>query len=91
VPDERRGAHFACAAALVSPTGTECVVEGTVEGVLLHERRGTNGFGYDPIFRPDGFDVTTAEMTADAKDAISHRGRAMRALIPVLRDALAAV
>jgi XTP/dITP diphosphohydrolase len=91
VPDERRGAHFACAAALVSPAGTECVVEGTVEGVLLHERRGTNGFGYDPIFRPDGFDVTTAEMTAEAKDAISHRGRAMRALIPVLRDALAAV
>jgi XTP/dITP diphosphohydrolase len=84
VPDERRGAHFACAAALVAPDGSEHVVEGTVEGVLLRERRGSGGFGYDPIFLPDGFTVTTAEMTAEQKDAISHRGRAMRALVPHL-------
>jgi XTP/dITP diphosphohydrolase len=84
VPDERRGAHFACAAALVVPSGSEHVVEGAVDGALLRERRGSGGFGYDPIFLPDGFDVTTAEMTPDQKDAISHRGRAMRALVPHL-------
>lgn len=84
VPDERRGAHFACAAALVTPTGEEDVVEGTVEGVLLRERRGSGGFGYDPIFLPKGFAVTTAEMTPEQKDSISHRGRAMRALVPYL-------
>jgi XTP/dITP diphosphohydrolase len=86
VPDERRGAHFACAAALVTTTGEEHVVEGTVDGVLLRERRGSGGFGYDPIFLPDGFEVTTAEMAPEQKDAISHRGRAMRALVPMLRD-----
>lgn len=89
VPDDRRGAHFACAAALVTPTGEECVVEGTADGVLLRERRGSGGFGYDPIFVPDGFEVTTAEMTPEQKDAISHRGRAMRALVPHLRTLLA--
>jgi XTP/dITP diphosphohydrolase len=84
VPDGRRGAHFACAAALVTADGVEHVVEGTVDGVLLRERRGSGGFGYDPIFLPDGFDVTTAEMPPEQKDAISHRGRAMRALVPYL-------
>jgi XTP/dITP diphosphohydrolase len=81
VPDERRAAHFACAAAAAFPDGREVVVEGRVDGVLLRERRGGGGFGYDPIFRPDGWDVTTAEMTPAQKDAISHRGRAMRELL----------
>ena len=79
VPDTRRGARFVCAAALVDG-GREVVVTGTVAGRLTRERRGSGGFGYDPIFLPDGFDLTTAEMTPEAKDAISHRGRAFRAL-----------
>jgi XTP/dITP diphosphohydrolase len=82
IPDERRGAHFACAAALALPSGRAEVVTGEVHGVLLRERRGENGFGYDPIFVPDGYDRTTAEMDSAAKDAISHRGKALRALVP---------
>jgi XTP/dITP diphosphohydrolase len=84
VPDERRGAHFACAAALVLPSGKEHVSEGTVYGRLIRQPRGTNGFGYDPIFVPDGSELTTAEMDPAAKDAISHRGKALRALAPVI-------
>jgi len=84
VPDERRGAHFACAAALVLPSGAEHVREGAVYGTLTREPRGTGGFGYDPIFVPDGFELTTAQLTPEAKDAISHRGRALRALAPVI-------
>jgi XTP/dITP diphosphohydrolase len=80
VPDDRRGAHFACAAALALPQGAEHVVEGRLVGTLLRERRGSNGFGYDPIFVPEGESRTTAEMAPDEKDAISHRGRAFRAL-----------
>ncbi|HTX26132.1 MAG TPA: RdgB/HAM1 family non-canonical purine NTP pyrophosphatase [Streptosporangiaceae bacterium] len=83
VPDERRGARFVCAAALVDGAREE-VVTGTVAGRLIREPRGSGGFGYDPIFVPDGFDVTTAEMTPEAKDAISHRGRAFRALVPFI-------
>jgi XTP/dITP diphosphohydrolase len=88
IPDRRRTAAFHCAAAVALPDGTERVVEGTIDGVLIRERRGTNGFGYDPIFIPLGRDVTTAEMSAEEKDAISHRGQAMRALAPVLADLL---
>ena len=80
VPDERRGAHFYCVAALVRPSGEETLSAGTLRGRLIREPRGTNGFGYDPIFVPDGENRTTAEMTADEKDAISHRGRAFRGL-----------
>lgn len=82
----RRTAHFACAAALVLPSGEEYVVQGQVNGVLLTQRRGVGGFGYDPIFLPDGCDITTAEMTSEQKDAISHRGQAMRALVPVIQE-----
>jgi len=85
VPDARRGAAFFCAAALVLPDGREQVVEGRLDGVLLREPRGTNGFGYDPIFVPDGETRTTAELPSSEKDAISHRGRALRALAPHLR------
>ena len=86
VPDSRLGAQFFCAAALVAPGSgaREWVVTGQVEGRLIRAPRGSGGFGYDPIFLPDGFDQTTAEMTAEAKDAISHRGRAFRALTPFI-------
>ena len=86
VPDSRLGAQFVCAAALVVPGSgaREWVVTGQVEGRLVRVPRGSGGFGYDPIFLPDGFDQTTAEMTAEAKDAISHRGRAFRALTPFI-------
>jgi XTP/dITP diphosphohydrolase len=80
IPDERRGAHFSCVAALVLPSGRETLSEGTVTGRLIREPRGAGGFGYDPIFVPDGEDRTTAEMGAAEKDAISHRGRAFRGL-----------
>nr|WP_211177528.1 RdgB/HAM1 family non-canonical purine NTP pyrophosphatase [Pseudonocardia acidicola] len=87
VPDERRGAAFVCAAALVVPGGaepTEVVVHGEWRGRLVRAPRGTNGFGYDPIFVPDGEERTSAELSAEEKDAASHRGRAMRALLPHL-------
>jgi len=86
VPDPHLGAQFVCAAALVVPGAgaREWVVTGQVEGRLVRVPRGSGGFGYDPIFLPDGFDRTTAEMTAEQKDAISHRGRAFRALTPFI-------
>ena len=84
VPDNRRGAHFSCAAALVLPGGREHVSEGTVYGRLIRAERGSNGFGYDPIFVPDSSELTTAEMSPEAKDKISHRGRALRGLAPVI-------
>ena len=88
VPDGRRGAAFVCAAVLVTPAGAEQVARGTMTGTLLREPRGTHGFGYDPIFVPDGETRTTAEMPAAEKDAISHRGRAFRALAPLVAEAL---
>ncbi|WP_433500139.1 RdgB/HAM1 family non-canonical purine NTP pyrophosphatase [Sphaerimonospora sp. CA-214678] len=88
VPDGRRQAHFACSAALALPTGEEHVVDGAVYGTLIREPRGTGGFGYDPIFVPDGESRTTAEMSAEEKDAISHRGRAFRALVPIITQAV---
>ncbi len=84
VPDDRRTARFVCAAALALPDGTVIVEEGVVLGRLVREPRGSNGFGYDPIFVPDGETRTTAELPSAEKDAISHRGRAFRALAPHL-------
>ncbi len=86
VPDERRGAQFVCAAALVLVSGEETVVRGEWRGTMVRSRRGTNGFGYDPIFQPDGESRTSAEMEPTEKDAVSHRGRALRALLPALRE-----
>ncbi|MFI9200086.1 RdgB/HAM1 family non-canonical purine NTP pyrophosphatase [Streptomyces sp. NPDC053048] len=88
IAEEHRGAHFACAAALALPDGTERVVEGCLEGTLRHEPTGSGGFGYDPILQPQGETRTCAEMTAEEKNAISHRGKAFRALVPVVRELL---
>ncbi|MFF7437166.1 RdgB/HAM1 family non-canonical purine NTP pyrophosphatase [Streptomyces sp. NPDC008122] len=88
IDDAHRGAHFACAAALALPDGTERVVEGRMEGVLRHAPTGTNGFGYDPILQPEGHEVTCAELTPAEKNAISHRGKAFRALVPVVKELL---
>ena len=90
VPDEHRGASFVCAAVLALPDGSVESAEGRVVGRLLREGRGGNGFGYDPVFVPEGETRTTAEMSEDEKNAISHRGRAFRALIPALRRRLPA-
>ena len=79
--------HGGAARPPVPPHGREWVVTGRVEGRLIRSPRGSGGFGYDPIFLPDGFGQTTAEMTAEAKDAISHRGRAFRALTPFITAA----
>jgi XTP/dITP diphosphohydrolase len=84
IPAGHRGAQFACAAALVLPSGAEHVAEGLLEGSLATAPRGTNGFGYDPIFVPDGYEITTAEMDPADKDKISHRGRALRHLAPII-------
>ncbi len=84
VPDERRSAYFACAAAVATPAGDQRVVEATLHGSLTREPYGLHGFGYDPIFVPDGEDRTTAQLEPIEKDAISHRGKAFRALMPVL-------
>jgi len=85
-PDERRAAAFVCAAALVLPGGRETVVRGEWRGRLTRAPRGANGFGYDPIFEPEGESRTSAEMDPAEKDAASHRGRALRALLPALRE-----
>jgi XTP/dITP diphosphohydrolase len=84
VPDEHRGGAFVCAAALVLPNGREHLVEGRQPGRILRARRGTGGFGYDPIFLGDGQDRTNAELTPVEKDAVSHRGKAFRELAKVV-------
>lgn len=89
VPPERRGAHFACTAAVALPDGTQRLADGHVDGRVTDAPRGSGGFGYDPIFVPDGDTRTTAEMPPADKDAVSHRGRALRALAPLLADLLA--
>ncbi|MEU5030428.1 RdgB/HAM1 family non-canonical purine NTP pyrophosphatase [Streptomyces milbemycinicus] len=88
VPDEHRAAHFECAAALALPDGTERVVTGRLPGTLRREPVGGGGFGYDPILQPDGETRTCAELTPEEKNAISHRGKAFRALAPLVRDLL---
>jgi XTP/dITP diphosphohydrolase len=80
VPDEHRGGAFVCAAAFVGPDGTELDSMGELRGHIVRERRGTGGFGYDPVFVPEGHEVTTAELSPEEKDALSHRGRAFRDL-----------
>jgi XTP/dITP diphosphohydrolase len=84
VPDQHRGAAFVCAAALVLPGGEQHVVERRQEGVLVREPRGAGGFGYDPIFVGAGQDRTNAELAPHEKDAVSHRGKAFRAVAELL-------
>jgi XTP/dITP diphosphohydrolase len=82
-----RGAQFVCVAALVLPSDAdrrEWTTTGVLAGSLTRAPRGTNGFGYDPIFVPGGMSVTTAELAPAEKDAISHRGRAFRAMAPII-------
>jgi len=88
-PDERRGAAFVSACALVLPDGTETVVRGEWRGRILREERGPNGFGYDPLFAPDddlAAGRSSAELTPEEKDSLSHRGKALAQLVPVLRE-----
>jgi XTP/dITP diphosphohydrolase len=89
-PAERRAAQFRCAVAVVTPQGIEITVEGLMSGRLTFAPRGSGGFGYDPIFVPEGYDLTTAEMDPATKDALSHRGDALRKLAPLLQELLEA-
>lgn len=84
VADEDRGAYFICVAAFVRPDGFEKVAEGRFYGRILHAPVGDGGFGYDPLFLPEGLDRSSAELSAQEKDAISHRGKAMRAIAPYI-------
>jgi XTP/dITP diphosphohydrolase len=92
VPDERRGAHFVCAVAFCYPIGeggvAEHVVHGRMDGQVIRETRGTGGFGYDVLFAASGYEVTTAELSVPEKDAISHRGKALREIAPLVADVL---
>ncbi len=88
VPDEHRAAAFVCAAVLALPDGTVVVREGRMPGALAREQRGNNGFGYDPIFVVEGDSRTSAELTSQEKNAISHRGKAFLALAADLRRIL---
>ena len=86
VPDEKRTARFVCAIAAALPDGTVLHTEGTIEGIIGYEERGENGFGYDPIFYVPKLGKTTAELTDDEKNAISHRGSALEKMKVLLRE-----
>ena len=86
IPDADRAAHFTATLALVTPGGEPTVVQGIWPGTIAREPRGENGHGYDPIFVPDGHDVTAAELEPSAKNAESHRARALAAIVPALRE-----
>ena len=88
VPVEERTARFACAIAAVLPNGEVLTTEGTIEGYIGYEERGEGGFGYDPIFMVPELDRSTAELTAEEKNAISHRGKALEAMKLQLQNAL---
>jgi XTP/dITP diphosphohydrolase len=89
VPDVDRTAYFICVAALVLVDGASYCEEGRFHGRLLHHPVGENGFGYDPIFAPAGYSISSAQMSAADKDAISHRGKALRAIAPHVRKMVA--
>ena len=84
IPDSERTAYFICVAAYVRPDGFEHIEEGRFYGKIAHQVVGSGGFGYDPLFVPDGLNCTSAELSAAEKDAISHRGKAMRAIAPYI-------
>jgi XTP/dITP diphosphohydrolase len=88
VPASERGAYFICVAALYLPNGQSHFEEGRFYGTILHSPIGENGFGYDPIFQPEGLTISSAQMSAEEKDAMSHRGKALRAMAPHVMSAL---
>ncbi len=88
LPDDQRRARFRCAAAWATPEGEVLVTEGVCEGKIAPAPAGHRGFGYDPIFIPDGYACTMAQLTPDQKDAISHRAQAFRALAKLIRERL---
>jgi XTP/dITP diphosphohydrolase len=88
VPDERRGATFRCAMAFCVPDGLEVVETGEMPGRILRGEQGEGGFGYDPLFAADGYDVSTAQLPPAEKDSISHRGHALAAIAPHVVAAL---
>lgn len=88
VPDSERGAYFICVATLYLPDGRSFTEEGRFYGEILREPVGDQGFGYDPIFKPEGLDISSAQMSSEEKDAVSHRGKALRAIAPVVMSAL---
>lgn len=91
VPDEKRGAHFICVSALVMPDGREVVAEGLFHGSILRRPIGSQGFGYDPIFAPLGMSVSCAQLSASEKDALSHRGKSLRAMAPHVIEMIGAL
>ena len=91
VPDEKRTAYFICVASLVLPDGRQQVAEGRFEGHILHAPVGNNGFGYDPIFQPLGMSISSAQMSAEEKDLVSHRGKSLRSLAPHVIQMLASL
>lgn len=86
VPDEKRTARFVCAIAAVMPDGREFTVKAAIEGRIGYEQKGEGGFGYDPIFYVPEFGKTTAELTAEEKNRVSHRGKALEQMKEVLRE-----
>lgn len=88
VPEEKRMAYFICVSALVLPDGRETTREGRFYGSILRTAIGKNGFGYDPLFQPDGLTISSAQMSAKDKDAISHRGKSLRAIAPFVLELL---
>jgi XTP/dITP diphosphohydrolase len=82
VPESQRGAHFTCVAALYLPDGRSHWEEAQFHGTILLAPVGEHGFGYDPIFQPAGFAISSAQMSAEEKDSISHRGKSLRAIAP---------
>ena len=86
VPKEERTGRFVCAVAAVLPDGEEIIVQETMEGYIGYEERGTNGFGYDPIFRPEGYECSSGELPMEEKNEISHRGQAFRKMWSVIKD-----
>lgn len=88
VPDQNRAARFICSAALVDATGSSVTVEGALHGTIVRSPAGGGGFGYDPIFQPDGWTKTLAEAGVDQKNRVSHRAKAFRELAPKIEAAL---
>lgn len=86
IPEDKRTARFRCALVMATPFGEEYLTEGAVEGRILSQRRGSDGFGYDPVFYLPEFARTMAELTLTEKNTLSHRAQAFRKVIPILRN-----